>query len=97
MNFLKHTVTRLTAACAVIAYASSAAFAQECKDPSQLVFSIIPTEETTQELDIYQPLIDKLKEKTGKPVEFFMPTSYASVIEGMVNGWVHIGVHGPNS
>jgi len=26
-----------------------------------------------------------------------MPTSYASVIEGMINGWVHIGVHGPNS
>ncbi len=81
---------------AVVAYASGA-LAQECKDPGQLVFSIIPTEETTQELDIYKPLLDALKEKTGKSVEFFMPTSYASVIEGMVNGWVHIGVHGPNS
>ena len=86
----------VAAAGTVAAYASTA-FAQECKDPGQLVFSIIPTEETTQELDIYKPLLTALKEKTGKSIEFFMPTSYASVIEGMVNGWVHIGVHGPNS
>ena len=86
----------VAAAGKVAAYASTA-FAQECKDPGQLVFSIIPTEETTQELDIYKPLLTALKEKTGKSIEFFMPTSYASVIEGMVNGWVHIGVHGPNS
>lgn len=76
---------------------SAAAFAQECENPDALVFSIIPTEETTQELDIYDPLLATLKEKTGKSVEFFMPTSYASVIEGMINGWVHVGVHGPNS
>ncbi len=86
----------LATAGAVVAYASTA-LAQDCKDPGQLVFSIIPTEETTQELDIYAPLLSALKEKTGKSIEFFMPTSYASVIEGMVNGWVHIGVHGPNS
>jgi phosphonate transport system substrate-binding protein len=94
---LKHTVAGLVTLGAVVAYMSTGAFAQECKNPDQLVFSIIPTEETTQELDIYKPLLEKLKEKTGKPVEFFMPTSYASVIEGMVNGWVQIGVHGPNS
>lgn len=82
---------------AVLAYAVGGAFAQECKNPDALVFSIIPTEETTQELDIYKPLLDQIKKKTGKNVEFFMPTSYASVIEGMINGWVHIGVHGPNS
>lgn len=76
---------------------SSTAIAQECENPDALVFSIIPTEETTQELDIYDPLLATLREKTGKSVEFFMPTSYASVIEAMINGWVHIGVHGPNS
>jgi phosphonate transport system substrate-binding protein len=26
-----------------------------------------------------------------------MPTSYASVVEAMLSGWVQIGVHGPNS
>ncbi|MBI1384327.1 MAG: phosphate/phosphite/phosphonate ABC transporter substrate-binding protein [Rhizobiales bacterium] len=84
-----------TAAC--LALATTVANAADCKDPKQLVFSIIPTEETTQELGIYKPLLAALRQKTGKSIEFFMPTSYASVIEGMVNGWVHIGVHGPNS
>jgi phosphonate transport system substrate-binding protein len=97
MSVLKRTIAGLATIGAVIAYAGTGALAQECKDPATLVFSIIPTEETTQELDIYAPLLAKLKEKTGKSIEFFMPTSYASVIEGMVNGWVHIGVHGPNS
>lgn len=96
MTMLKRLIGSLATAGAIAAYAN-VAVAQDCKNPDQLVFSIIPTEETTQELDIYKPLLDKLKEKTGKPVEFFMPTSYASVIEGMVNGWVQIGVHGPNS
>jgi phosphonate transport system substrate-binding protein len=97
MSVLKRTIAALATVGAVIACGSADALAQECKDPDQLVFSIIPTEETTQELDIYQPLLAALKEKTGKSIEFFMPTSYASVIEGMVNGWVQIGVHGPNS
>lgn len=44
-----------------------------------------------------QAVARQVEGKTGKSVEFFMPTSYASVIEGMVNGWVNIGVHGPNS
>ena len=96
MKLLKMVAVSLLVAGASISYSASA-LAQECKNPETLVFSIIPTEETTQELDIYQPLLSALKEKTGKPVEFFMPTSYASVIEGMVNGWVQIGVHGPNS
>ena len=82
--------------CGLLASIAGAS-AAECKNPKQLVFSIIPTEETTEELGIYKPLLDRLKKNTGKKIEFFMPTSYASVIEGMINGWVHIGVHGPNS
>lgn len=96
MKSLRTIAIALMTSGSAVAY-SAAASAQECADPGQLVFSIIPTEETTQELDIYQPLLKAMKEKTGKSIEFFMPTSYASVIEGMVNGWVHVGVHGPNS
>lgn len=96
MKSLRKFAVALMTAGAATAYAAAAS-AQQCADPGQLVFSIIPTEETTQELDIYQPLLRAMKEKTGKSIEFFMPTSYASVIEGMVNGWVHVGVHGPNS
>lgn len=71
--------------------------AAECENPDALRFSIIPTEETVQELTLYKPVIDYLEEKTGKKIEFYMPTSYASVIEAMIGGWVDIAVHGPNS
>ena len=71
--------------------------AMDCEDPDALRFSIIPTEETIQELTLYKPVIDYLSEKTGKKIEFYMPTSYASVIEAMLGGWVDIAVHGPYS
>lgn len=71
--------------------------AEECEDPEALRFSIIPTEETIQELTLYKPVIDELAKQTGKKIEFYMPTSYASVIEAMLGGWVDIGVHGPYS
>jgi phosphonate transport system substrate-binding protein len=90
-------MTRRLLLTSVAVAAASAAAAQECKNPDTLVFSIIPTEETTQEVDLYQPVIDALEENTGKEIEFFMPTSYASVVEAMLSGWVQIGVHGPNS
>lgn len=80
-----------------VGFTATGALAQDCVDPATLVFSIIPTEETTQEVNLYQPVLTRLKEKTGKSIEFFMPTSYSSVIEAMMNGWVHVGVHGPNS
>ncbi len=75
----------------------SGATAADCEDPEALRFSIIPTEETIQELTLYKPVIDYLSNQTGKKIEFYMPTSYASVIEAMLGGWVDIGVHGPYS
>lgn len=73
------------------------ALAAECEDPEVLTFSIIPTEETIQELTIYKPVIDYLSKMTGKKVEFYMPTSYSTVVEAMVNKWVDVAVLGPYS
>lgn len=94
---MKALIKNVLAAGMVAGLTMTAASAQECVNPDQLVFSIIPTEETTQEVGLYEPVLKRLREKTGKSIEFFMPTSYSSVIEAMMNGWVHIGVHGPNS
>ena len=80
-----------------LSLAVAPAQAAECENPDALRFSIIPTEETIQELTLYKPVIDYLSAQTGKDVEFYMPTSYASVIEAMLGGWVDIGVHGPYS
>jgi phosphonate transport system substrate-binding protein len=77
--------------------AATAVQAQDCENPEALRFSIIPTEESVQELTLYKPVLDILSEMTGKDIEFYMPTSYASVIEAQLGGWVDIAVHGPNS
>jgi len=90
--------TLFAAAISALLGMTGAASAQEkCENPEALRFSIIPTEETMQELALYKPVIDILSRNTGKKIEFYMPTSYASVIEAMLGNWVDIAVHGPNS
>ncbi len=66
-----------------------------CENPDSLTFAIIPTEETVAELQLYKPVTDRMAKLTGKKISFFMPTSYASVVEGMLSGFVHVGVLGP--
>jgi len=81
----------------LIVFLGTPVFAAECENPDALTFSIIPTEETIQELTIYKPVIDYLSKKTGKKVEFYMPTSYSTVVEAMINKWVDVAVLGPYS
>jgi phosphonate transport system substrate-binding protein len=87
--------TTVASALALTVATVGLASAQECKNPEALRFSMIPTEETTQELSLYQPLVNQLKKATGKNIEFFLPTSYASVVEAMLGGFVDVGMHGP--
>jgi len=71
--------------------------AQNCEDPKVLKFSIIPTQETVRELTLYKPVMDLLSKNTGKKIEFYMPTSYSSVVEAMMGKWVDVGMLGPES
>ncbi len=88
----------LGAAIGVLALAvATHAGAAECEDPESLTFAIIPTEETVAELELYRPVTDRLAELTGKSIEFFMPTSYASVVEAMLGDFVDVAVLGPYS
>jgi len=87
----------LTAAAAAALLLGSAAWAQECENPDTLTFAMIPTEETVAELELYKPVTDRMAAETGKKIEFFMPTSYASVVEGMLGKFVDVAVLGPYS
>ena len=78
-------------------FAASPAFAQQCENPAVLRFSIIPTQETVRELTLYKPVVDLLAKNTGKKIEFYMPTSYSSVVEALMGKWVDVGVLGPES
>src|SRR5689334_13968309 len=88
------------AAIAALAFAAGApppAAAQACEDPKVLKFSIIPTQESVRELTLYKPVLDLLSKNTGKKIEFYMPTSYSSVVEALLGKWVDVAVLGPES
>ena len=71
--------------------------AQACENPKVLRFSIIPTQESVREITLYKPVMDLLSKNTGKKIEFYMPTSYASVVEALLGKWVDVAVLGPES
>ena len=77
--------------------APAPAAAQACEDPKVLKFSIIPTQESVRELTLYKPVMDLLSKNTGKKIEFYMPTSYSSVVEALMGKWVDVAVLGPES
>jgi phosphonate transport system substrate-binding protein len=71
--------------------------AAECENPDALTFAIVPTEESVAELQLYKPVTDRMAKITGKKIQFFMPTSYASVVEGLLSKFVDVAVLGPYS
>lgn len=70
-------------------------YAAECENPDALTFAMIPTEESVAELELYKPVTDRMEKLTGKKIQFFMPTSYASVVEGLLSKFVDVAVLGP--
>ena len=71
------------------------AMSANCENSDSLTFAMIPTEETVAELNLYKPITDRMAKLTGKKINFFMPTSYASVVEGLLSRFVDIAVLGP--
>ena len=69
--------------------------AAACENPDALTFAMIPTEESVAELQLYKPVTDRMAKLTGKKIQFFMPTSYASVVEGLLSQFVDVAVLGP--
>jgi phosphonate transport system substrate-binding protein len=87
---------RAAAALAALAFAGTA-WGQACEDPKVLRFSLVPTQDSVRELGYYKPILDLLSKNTGKKIEFYMPTSYSSVVEALLGKWVDIAVLGPES
>jgi phosphonate transport system substrate-binding protein len=93
-------IRRLTLAVlgAASALALAPAFAQtKCEDPKVLKFSLVPTQDSIRELGYYKPILDQLAKNTGKKIEFYLPTSYSSVVEALMGKWVDVAVLGPEA
>ena len=82
---------------AAVGLALTPAAKAACENPDALTFAIVPTEESVAELQLYKPVTDRMAKLTGKKIEFFMPTSYASVVEGLLSKFVDVAVLGPYS
>ena len=95
---LKHQISRLVlAATAALAFAAPCFAQPKCEDPKVLKFSLVPTQDSVRELGYYKPVLDQLGKNTGKKIEFYMPTSYSSVIEALLGKWVDVAVLGPEA
>lgn len=73
----------------------SAAHAEKCETPPIIRFSMIPLGDIDQEIKRYQPLFKRIGELTGRTVSVVRPTSYASVVEGLLGGGIDIASLGP--
>jgi len=94
----RHSLLALAAAALLAAPAARAQTATPaCEDPKVLRFSLIPTQDTVRELTYYKPILDLLAKNTGKKIEFYMPTSYSSVVEALLGKWVDVAGLGPES
>ena len=95
---LTHWISRLLGATTLALALATPSFAQpKCEDPRVLKFSLVPTQDSLRELGYYKPILDQLAKNTGKKIEFYMPTSYSSVIEALLGKWVDVAVLGPEA
>jgi len=88
-----------TTRAAIAVLASFAAFnlaAQEA-DPEVITVGVIPFEEIQLTAEKFKGVVKTIEKATGKKVEWYFPTSYASLIESHRRGFVHIGYYGPES
>jgi len=74
----------------------SAASAAE-PDPEIITIGVIPFEEIQLTAEKFKGVVASIEKATGKKVEWFFPTSYASLIESQRRGFIHIGYYGPES
>ena len=67
------------------------------RNPDELVFAAVPSENAQSLQQDYQPLITLLEKETGKKIRFQSATSYSAVIEAQRTDKVDIVQYGPFS
>ena len=84
-------------ALAAIVCVLAAAFPAAAQDPDVITIGVIPFEEIQLTAEKFKGVVKTIEKATGKKVEWYFPTSYASLIESQRRGFIHIGYYGPES
>lgn len=87
--------TRRSLAVAVCSVAAATPAAAQ--DPETITIGVIPFEEIQLTAEKFKGVVTTIEKATGKKVEWYFPTSYASLIESQRRGFIHIGYYGPES
>jgi phosphonate transport system substrate-binding protein len=87
----------IRAALAVMLCTLAAAFPAAAQDPEVITIGVIPFEEIQLTAEKFKGVVKTIEKATGKKVEWYFPTSYASLIESQRRGFIHIGYYGPES
>lgn len=91
------TIRCLIAVLFATALILSASQTTSAADPKELTFAAIQTEEMAILAKAFEPTLKFVGNKVGKKFNFLMTTSYASVVEAMMGGFVHFAKLGPKS
>lgn len=70
---------------------------KSCEDPTPIRFALIPKKNMVEQLRYYQPLLRLLEKNLNRKVEVLQPTSYGTVIEGLLSNSVDIAELGAGS
>jgi phosphonate transport system substrate-binding protein len=91
-------MTRLLAGLFLGLHAALAhAAAPACDDPTPLRFSLIPRTDLARQLEDHRPLLQHLEQALGRKLMVIQPSSYSTVIEGLLAGTIDLASMGPAS
>ena len=79
------------------AFILSASQPTSAADPKVLTFASVQTEEMAILAKLFEPTLKFVGNKVDKKFNFLLTTSYASVVEAMMGGFVHFAKLGPKS
>jgi phosphonate transport system substrate-binding protein len=68
-----------------------------CDDPKPLRFSLVPRTDMAKLLEEYQPLVQLLERILDRKIAVIQPSSYGTVVEGLVAGTIDLASMGPAS
>ena len=69
--------------------------AEKCEMPETIRFSMVPAGDVDKDLKRYHPLFKRIEQLSGRPVSVLRPSSYGSVVEGLLGGHIDIAELGP--
>jgi phosphonate transport system substrate-binding protein len=88
----------ILASAAMLAFASTAAMAQDWKAKyPELTFAVVPAENASGVTERWTPMVEYLSKQLGVKVNLRIANDYAAVIEGQRSGFIQIASYGSAS